>query len=140
GNNIYTGSTTVNSGSTLQLQNINSLAASSLTLNNGSTLQLRADSGVTFGGGNNLQGLGHATITFDVDQLTGAGINQTLGFAPSGFNIGDTTLSFSGGHGYALALGALTGVFAGPLTLNSTTANVSVAGILGGANITQLNK
>src|SRR5262249_9627418 len=82
----------------------------------------------------------HAAITLDVDQLTGAGVNQTLGFAAGGFNVGDTTLGFSGGHGYALALGSLTGVFAGPLTLNPTSANVSVGGIFGGANITQLNK
>jgi autotransporter-associated beta strand protein len=138
--NNYTGNTTVNGGSTLQLQNINSLAVNLLTLNNGSTLQLRSDAGVTFAGGNTLQGLGHATITFDADQLTGAGSGQVLGFAPGGFNVGDSTLAFTGGHGYSLMLGPLTAGYADPLTLNPTTANVSIAGILGGASITQLNK
>jgi autotransporter-associated beta strand protein len=139
GANTFTGTTTVNGG-VLQLQNINSLAANSLTLKNGSTLQLRSNSGVTFNGGDGFNGLGNASVTFDVDQLTGEGANQTLGFAPDGFNIGNTTLNFTGGHGYSLALGALTAAYAGPLTLNSTTANVSLTGIFGGAKITQFNK
>jgi len=140
GANSYTGGTTVNNGSTLRLQNGNSLGANALTINSGSTLQLRADNGINFGGGNNLQGLGDATITFDVNQLTGAGVDQTLGFAPGGFNVGNSTLNFTGGHGYALALGSLTGVYAGPLTLNPTTAGVYITQILGGANITLLKK
>lgn len=140
GANNYTGVTTVNSGSTLQLQNIYSLATNRLTLNSGATLQLRSDNGVAFNGGNNLQGLGNSSVTFDVNQRTGAGFNQTLGFAPGGFNVGNSTLNVTGGNGYSLALGPLTGVYAGPLTLNPTTANVSLAGVFGGANITQLKK
>lgn len=140
GANAFTGGATVNSGSTLQLQNFNSLATNRLTLNSGSTLQLRSDTGGAFNGGNNLQGLGNSTITFDVNQRTGAGFNQVLGFASGGFNVGNSTLNFTGGNGYSMALGPLTGVYAGPLTLNPTTANVSLAAILGGGNITQLNK
>jgi autotransporter-associated beta strand protein len=138
--NTFSGSTVVNSGSKLQLQNPQSLSASQLTLNNASTLQLRSDSGVTFSGGDTLQGMGHANVTFDVDQLTGAGLVQTLGLAAAGFHVGDTTLNFTGSHGYALALGPLTGVFAGPLTLNATTANAYISAVQGGANITQLIK
>jgi autotransporter-associated beta strand protein len=63
GANTYTGSTTVNSGSTLQLQNTNSLGVNALMLNNGSTLQLRSDNSVVFNGGNGFGGLGNATVT-----------------------------------------------------------------------------
>lgn len=138
--NSYTGATTVNSGSTLQLQNAGALATNRLTLNNGAALQFHSDTAVTFNGGNNLQGLGDASITFEVNQQTGAGFNQTMGFAPGGFNVGNTTLNFVGANGYSLELGPLTGVFAGPLTLNPVTANVRIAGVFGGANITQLKK
>jgi autotransporter-associated beta strand protein len=138
--NNFSGGTVVNNGSTLQLQNFQSLPASQLTLNSGSTLQLRSDKSGTFFGGDNLQGMGNANVTFDVDQLTGSGVAQTLGFATGGFNVGNTTLNFTGSHGFTLALGPLTGVYAGPLTLNATSANAWVASILGGGNITQLVK
>jgi autotransporter-associated beta strand protein len=138
--NNFSGNTVVNTGSKLQLQNSQSLSASQLTLNTGSTLLLRSDNGTTFSGGDSLQGMGHASVTFDVDQLTASGAAQTLGFAAGGFNVGDTTLNFAGSHGYALSLGSLTGVYAGPLTLNATTANAYIPAVLGGANITQLVK
>jgi autotransporter-associated beta strand protein len=140
GANTFSGNTVVNNGSKLQLQNPQSLSASQLTLNNGATVQLRSDVNLTFLGGDNLQGMGHANVTFDVDQLTGAGVVQTLGLAAGGFNVGDSTLNFTGSHGYALALGSLTGAFAGPLTLNATTANGYIGAVQGGANITQLIK
>ena len=138
--NNFSGDVVVNDGAILQLQNSQSLGAGSLTLNNGAMLQLRSDSGATFFGGDNLQGLGNATVTLDVDRLTGSGVGQTIGFASHGFNVGDSTLNFTGSHGYALSLGSLTGVYAGPLTLNAATANAYIASVLGGANITQLIK
>ncbi|MDR3459788.1 MAG: autotransporter-associated beta strand repeat-containing protein [Verrucomicrobiae bacterium] len=137
--NNFSGSTVINMGTRLQLQNPQSLSANLLTLNSGGILQLRSDTGATFAGGDNLQGMGHASVTFDVDQLTATGMSQTLGFAGAGFNVGDTTLNFTGNHGYTMALGPLTGVFSGPLTLNATT-SVRLSAVQGGANITQLNK
>ena len=138
--NDFSGNVVVNNGAILQLQNPQSLGAGSLTLNNGAVLQLRSDNGATFFGGDNLQGLGNATVALDVDQLTGSGVAQTIGFASHGFNVGDSTLNFTGSHGYALSLGSLTGVYAGPLTLNAATANAYITSVLGGANITQLVK
>ena len=138
--NNFSGNVIVNNGATLQLQNPQSLAASSVTLNSGATLQLRSDNNTTFLGGDNLQGLGNATLTLDVDQLTGLGVAQTIGFASHGFNVGNSTLNFTGSHGYALSLGSLTGVYAGPLTLNAATANAYITSVSGGANITQLVK
>jgi autotransporter-associated beta strand protein len=138
--NNFSGSVVINNGATLRLQNPQSLPSNLLTLNSGGVLQLRSDTGATFAGGDNLQGMGHASVTLDVDQLTAAGASQTLGFAAAGFNVGDTTLNFTGNHGYTLTLGSLTAAYADPLTLNPTTTSVRLPAILGGANITQLNK
>ena len=106
-----------------------------LTLNNGSTVQLRGDTNVTFTGGNSIGGVGSATITLDVNQLTSAGTNNTLTLAPGGFSVLITTLNVTGGNGYTLGLGVLTDVNfqanANATTINPTTANVTVAGLGG---------
>ena len=52
--------------------------AAALSLNNGSTVQLLSDSSVTFAGANNLGGIGSSTITFNVNQLTSTGSNDTF--------------------------------------------------------------
>ena len=168
GNNKYVGLTTISSGTTLILSGNNTavttsnaingtlqlqanagntvsgtnyalgtLAPAFNRLNNGGTLQLRSGSAVLFNGGNSLGGLGSATVTIDVNQLTGGGANNVLSFAPAGFNTGTSTINVTGGNGYSLALGPLNSV-SGPLTLNPTTANASVAGITG--NLTTLTK
>lgn len=134
--------TSVGAGSVLQLQANagNTISGTSFALSaeqsanqplsilNGSTLQLRGDSSVTFAGGNNLGGLGSATVTIDVNNLT-SGTGNTLGLAPAGFAVNTTTLNVTGGNGYTLSVGNINNVANnGVLTLNPTTANLSIAG------------
>ncbi len=137
------GATTVTSGGTLQLQaNAGNTAAGISTvlgseqtanqpfvLSSGGTLQLRSDSAVTFAGGNNFGGLGSATVTIDVNQLTGPSTGNTLTFAPGGLAVNTTTLNITGGNGYKLSIGAIgNGLANATLTLNPTTAGLIVAG------------
>jgi fibronectin-binding autotransporter adhesin len=139
-NSGYTGATAINSGGTLQLQaNVantvsgtsNVLGGNNLTANNGATLQLRSDTSVIFNGGNGLGGLGAGTVNFDVNRIGASATNQALSFAPSGFNTAQTTINVTGGNGYSLSLGALTmlGFLDKSLTLNASTANLTVASI-----------
>ena len=103
-------------------------------LQNGGTLQLRSDSSVTFAGGNNFGGLGSATVTIDVNALSPAGTNNTLTFAPGGFDVNTTTFNVTGGSGYKLALGKINNVTSangGVMTLNPTNASMTVAGYSG---------
>jgi autotransporter-associated beta strand protein len=100
-------------------------------LSTGGTLQLRSDSAITFAGGNNFGGLGSANVTIDVNRLTAAGTNNTLTFAPGGFNVNTTTINVTGGNGYKLAIGKInnvTGAANAVMTLNPTGASMSVAG------------
>jgi autotransporter-associated beta strand protein len=142
-----TNSTYITNSATLQLQAngantvastsyaLGTLATAANRLNGGSTLQLRSDSSVLFNGGDSLAGLGGATVTFDVNQLTGSGANNILSFATAGFNTASTVINVTGGNGYSLALGQLTGINgASPLTLVPSTAGLSVAGIAGSVN------
>lgn len=145
GNNLArpagtSGLTTVNSGATLQLQanagnttaGISNVLSSEQTanqpliLNNGSTLQLRSDSAVTFAGANNMGGMGSATIGIDVNQLTGAGSNNTLTMAPGGFNVSATTFNVTGGNGYTLRFPSITSVGGNTSTYAPTTAKLSI--------------
>jgi autotransporter-associated beta strand protein len=134
--------TVVNNGGTLQLQanTHNTVSGMSyalspeetangpLTLNNGSTLQLRSDSSLTFAGGNTVGGLGSVTTTINVNQLTPAGANNTITFAPGGFATHITTFNVTGGNGYTLVLGPITTGNAGSLTLNANSANLTING------------
>ncbi len=97
-----------------------------LLLNSGGTLQLRSDSAVTFAGANSMGGLGSATVSIDVDQLTGAGTNNALTLAPGGFNVSATTINVSGGNGYSLRLPAITSVGANTSTYNGNSAPISI--------------
>ena len=146
GSNTYTGATTL-SGGTLQLVanagNTNSGAVATLmsnsvanTLGNGATLQLRSDSSLTFAGGNNVQGLGNGTFTFDVNQVTAGNTNNTISFAPAGFNTYTEQLNVTGGNGYTLSIGSIVGDTS-PLTLNPTTANLTVGGLAGVTSLTK---
>lgn len=136
------GLTSVAAGTTLQLQanagntisgtsyalSAEQTANQPLSLLTGSTLQLRSDSSVSFAGGNNLGGMGSATVTFDVNNLS-SGTGNTIGFAPGGFAVNTTTLNITGGNGYTLGTGIINNVAnSGVLTLNPTTANMSLAG------------
>ncbi|HET6247015.1 MAG TPA: autotransporter-associated beta strand repeat-containing protein [Tepidisphaeraceae bacterium] len=137
------GLTTVNSGSILQLLanagnttgGISTVLASEQTanqpliINSGGTLQLRSDSSVTFAGGNNFGGLGSATITIDVNQITAGNNNNTLTLAPAGFATKTTVINVTGGNGYTLALGPVTAGNTTPLTFNPTTANVTLGAV-----------
>ena len=142
GNEIgVTNATVVSSGATLQLQanSSNIVSGVSYALGNttatniftsGCTIQFRSDSSVTFNGGNNLAGVGNSINTWDVNQVTGAGANNTVTFAPSGFNVFNSTFNITGGNGYALSVGPMNLVnTAGTLTLNASNANLTVSGI-----------
>ena len=142
----------MNNGGTLQLQanaanttaGVSSALAPEETANqplvvsSGGTVQLRSDSSVTFSGGNNFGGLGNATITIDVNQITAGNTNNTLTLAPGGFATLNTTLNVTGGNGYSLALGPVTAGNSGTLAFNTTTANASIGALP--ATVTTLTK
>jgi len=146
-----TNTTTVSSGATLQLQAnssnivsgvsyaLGTISAATNSFSVGSTIQFRSDSSVTFNGGNNLGGLGNGTNSWDVNQVTGAGANNTVTFALAGFNVFNSTFNITGGNGYSLSVGPMnllnTG---GTLTLNASNANLTVNGITssGGGGLT----
>jgi autotransporter-associated beta strand protein len=148
-----TGLMTISNGGTLQLQanagntigDITSVLSGERTLNqplvlaNGGLLQLRSDSPVTFTGGNSLGGMGSATVTIDANQLTGAGTGNTLTIAPLGFDVNTTTIHVTGGNGYGLSLGRInnvTGAANAVMTLNPTTANLTIGGYTGSTAFT----
>jgi len=131
-----TNKTTVNSGATLQLQanatnivngtnySLGTAAAAANTFSVGSFIQFRSDSSVIFNGGANLGGVGNGINSWDVNQLTGAGANNTLTFAPTGFSVFNSTFNITGGNGYTTISAAITATTAltkqgtGKLTLN----------------------
>lgn len=162
GNNTYNGPTTLdggtlvllgnNSGSstpisvansaTLQLANTNAVAASVLTMSSigltQQTLQLRGDSDAIFAtGGINI---GNSTsLNFDVNQLSSAGTNRTLTVNGAiAYNVSGTTLNVTGGNGYTLGLGAVSGGQGGSATLNPTTSNLKIASYSGLGNSSSL--
>ena len=139
---------TVNAGGILQLQanagnttagvstvlSIEQTANQPLIVASGGTLQLRGDDHVTFAGGNNFGGLGNATVTIDVNQLTAAGTGKTLTLAPGGFNVNTTTINVTGGNGYALSTGTITnttGANGANVNLTPTSGSLIVAGYTG---------
>ena len=139
-NTAKTGTTSVANGSTLQLQANagNTMAGISTALSSntpgtlnlsGGTLQLRSDQDVTFAGGDDLGGLGGMSLTMDVNPLTPGNTNQTIIFAPAGFNTYYTTLNITGGSGYTLKLGGIVNGYNTPLTLNANSANLSIGNI-----------
>ena len=78
-------------------------------------------------GGNNGGG---ETVNIDVNQLTSSGLNNTIMFAPNGFNTLNTTFNVTGGNGYTLAFGPIIAVAVVliPTVINPTTANLTVNG------------
>jgi len=139
GANTYSGATTISAG-TLQLvanagntssgvsSALNVPSYGSFSLAPGTTLQLRADGDVSFGGGNNLGGLGNGTVTFDVNQVNTGNNNHALSFAPNGFSTYNEVLNVTGGNGYSLSFGPIIGD-SSSLTLNPTTANLTVGAL-----------
>ncbi len=104
-----------------------------------STIQLRGDNNVTFFAGSSSSGFmggvnstSGYTLNFDVNQLTAAGSNNvfTFGSTTHGLQIGrNVQLNVTGGNDDSLVLGPIRYVStAGTLTLNPTSANLSVAG------------
>lgn len=126
--NTYTGGTALETG-TLRLEAPDALANSTLNLSNNTTLQLRSDTSATFAGGDGLGGVGGASITIDVDQLTSGNRDQTLTFSPQGFNTWYTVINATGRNGYRLALGNITSGLDGDLTLNANSADVWIGQI-----------
>ena len=122
GTNSYSGSTTLTSGGTLQLQaaagNTNAAGISAamspfsvLTLNSGSTLQLRGDANVSFAPSGVTLDSASDTYNFDVGPLTSASgntlaLNGALSFPASA----NQTINVTGNNSYTLGLGNLIGV------------------------------
>lgn len=135
-----TGMATVNAGTVLQLQanagntaggisyalSAEQTANQPLIVNNGGTLQLRSDGDVTFAGGNSFGGLGSASVTIDVNQLTAGNSDRTITLAPGGFNTGNTTINVEGGNGYTLNLGNVLSGATMSLAFNANTANLAI--------------
>jgi fibronectin-binding autotransporter adhesin len=139
GNNTESGATSVTgtlqavatSGNTTSGSSTALSASSALTLNTGSTLQLRADANTTFTP-LSITVAAAATLNFDVNDVTSGMTNNTLTLSGALAYTGGATdqINVTGGSGYTLALGAISGVGNGTsFTLNSTTANLSVASI-----------
>ncbi len=124
--NNYTGATNLGAG-TLQLQNGGAMAGSAFAMTGG-TLQLRADGNTTFGASSVSIGAFSGTYTIDVNQLTGAGSNNTLGFASSTVVQNVTALNVTGGNGYTLSLGDVTYGVSNP-NFNPTTANLAITSL-----------
>ena len=135
-NTAATGNINVGNGGTLELRSADAAgtlgtAASRIALFNGSNLALRADSSLTFNGTNGIAALNAATVGIDVNQLTGAGTNQTLTISPGVTAVGNAvTINITGGNGYSLGFGTIQNITgaATNVTLNPTSANVSLGG------------
>ncbi len=123
GANTYHGPTAINAGA-LRLTNANAVQNSDVTLNAG-TLQLRGDADTTFAASSVTIGAFSNTYTIDVNQLTGAGSNHTLGFATTTLVQNVTSLGVTGGNGYTLTLGNTHFGNSNPW-INPTTASVAI--------------
>jgi autotransporter-associated beta strand protein len=136
-NSTYSGNTTL-SGGTLQglfsgtsLTPVSPFGASTLVLNTaGTTLQLRASGTVdtsaqtiTFG---NSATVG-ANMTINVDRRSGSEANKTIALGALG--IGANTLTVTGANNYSLGFSTTT--LSGNATFNTTTGNLSLAGVIG---------
>jgi autotransporter-associated beta strand protein len=147
-----TGTTLIGQNAVLQLQanggntvaGINtaiSQTATQLQFQNNSTLQLRADAPTTFANlatstTSNVSMNGNSA-TIDVNQLTNVGSNVVLTFDPNGFSANNSTINVTGGNGYSLALPVISeSVNTNSVTINPTTASVSLAGFTGVASAT----
>jgi fibronectin-binding autotransporter adhesin len=109
GNNLYTGTTTVNSGGTLSLMSLNSLAASPIIVNGTGTLDISSAI-------NNLSNI----VTVDIASLAGSG-SVTLG--ANTLVIANASGTFSG---------SISGT--GDLTINGGTETLTGASTSTGAN------
>jgi fibronectin-binding autotransporter adhesin len=124
-------------GGTLRLTNFNAMKNASFFTGEGSqtnssaTVELRSDTAGTFATAGYLAGGDDsAQLTINADRAVGgSGTNQTLTLG--GTMQGATQVNFTGGNGYRVGL-ATVSMFTGTgrtLTLNPTTANVTVATI-----------
>jgi autotransporter-associated beta strand protein len=108
GSNSYSGPTTVNAGSTLQLANSNAVAGSALTLDSGSALLLRADTSSLFGTAGLAAQNTADTLNIDVNALT-SGSGQTLSLTNTLSFTANTNqaINVTGNSTYTLSLGAV---------------------------------
>jgi len=128
GANTHSGGTQVQGG-TLRLEHPSALGVGGISMFNGTALHLRADTDTTFAGGDGLGGLGYASVSIDVNPLAGGPTSRILSFAPGGFNTWNTTIHVTGGSGYAMALGSINEGFSGALTLNASSADLTIGAI-----------
>ncbi len=125
GTNGFTGATTLTAG-TLKLTNAGAIASSSGLSIAGGLLQLQSDTNnATFSSTVTVS----ANTTIDVNRAS-AGSNNTLKLGSVSFT-NSPILNVTGGNGYALALGTLSVGSSGgrTITLNPTTANLTIAGL-----------
>ncbi len=135
--NTYSGTTTI-SGGTLQsavaVQGFGTNA--SIAINNGGTLALRSNTSTSFTNGSSAYNLtlpsGNTSETIDVGQVSGSNSGRTITLGNVTLNSANnnvTTLNVtdSVGSGDTLALGAVTTALQSALTLNPTTASLTVA-------------
>jgi autotransporter-associated beta strand protein len=160
GANTFSGKTTVNNGSTLQLANLNALQNSALTLNGGggtTTLQLRGATGGTFAMGtqtnngvnNNIflsnGSAANTTFTVDIGSTNATPLAFTLGtiaytsfYNGTDFN-GTLNVTNSTSDGSSLVIGAIKsdlegnglGVDSNVFAINSAIANLSIGSFSG---------
>jgi len=141
GSNTLTGTMTCNGGGTVQLvanaANTSggySAAYNATNLNfniqNNGAVQLRSDSDVIFG---NMTGVGpqiggtggSGAASFDVNQVTGGNNNHTISIYNNGTHTYNTTVTVTGGNGYALGIGYIDSYNAG-LTVNTVSADMKL--------------
>ena len=140
GNNSFTGTVSVNSGTLVAVgaASLNSGAANTITLASGTTLALR-ENGTGFGErqsivfGDNLSISGSSTITLDRTGTAGfpgsTALNKTIQLNTLSWGAGSTTLTVTPSNGYGLEITGLTNI-------NQASTTISV-GTLTGSNVVQ---
>jgi len=99
-------------------------------IQNNGAVQLRSDSDVTFGNmasvGPQIGGTGGSgAASFDVNQVTGGNNNHTISIYNNGTHTYNTTVTVTGGNGYALSIGFIDSYNAG-LTVNTVSADMKL--------------
>ncbi len=141
GSNTLTGTMTCNGGGTVQLvanaantsggysaaYNANNV---NFNIQNNGAVQLRSDSDVTFGNmasaGPQIGGTGSSgAASFDVNQVTAGNNNRTISIYNNGTHTYNTTVTVTGGNGYALGIGFIDSYNAG-LTVNTVSADMKL--------------
>ena len=128
--NTYAGATQLTAG-VLQLSNTGALATTSGFTLSGGTLQLRSDivSGTFSMGTGNVTANTTTASTIDVNQATGAGVNNVLTIPALTLSLANITVSVTGGNGYSLAIPTLTLTASGNIAPTTAAVNIGTAAI-----------